>query len=162
MPKPRSDTVSTNVFPPMTDAVRRLDSYKVEDVSRALETLTLMAVKADADAPVAQLIDDLPDVSDRYWINSGEWLVQEDTDLASKELTTDTLPVISSEFRRDLVLVGRAAVEGPGHEILGADARCRLAADVDAHALRPFLPQRLRHQHVRHFRGANAERVGAE
>ena len=30
-----------------------LDNYKVEDVSRALENLTLMSVKADADAPVA-------------------------------------------------------------------------------------------------------------
>ncbi|MFO1023958.1 MAG: DUF4340 domain-containing protein [Acetobacteraceae bacterium] len=29
----------------------KLDSYKVEDVSRALENLTLMAVKPDADAP---------------------------------------------------------------------------------------------------------------
>ena len=38
----------------------------------------------------------------------------------------------------------------------------RRAVDRDAHALRLLLPDRLRHQHVRHLRGADAERIGAE
>ena len=58
--------------------------------------------------------------------------------------------------------VGADARDDGQNDILGADARGRLAADGDAHALRPFLPQRLRHQHVRDFRGADAEGVGAE
>ena len=37
-----------------------------------------------------------------------------------------------------------------------------LAVDRDAHALRLLLPQRLRHQHMRHLGGADAEGVGAE
>ena len=48
------------------------------------------------------------------------------------------------------------------HDVLGGDARRGTAIDRDAHALRLLLPDRLRHQHMRDFGGADAERVGAE
>ena len=47
-------------------------------------------------------------------------------------------------------------------DVLGADAGGRFAVDGDAHALRLLLPQRLRHQHMRDLRRADAERIGAE
>ena len=48
------------------------------------------------------------------------------------------------------------------HDVLGRNAgRCD-AIDGDAHARRLLLPDRLRHQHMRHFGGADAEGVGAE
>ena len=45
---------------------------------------------------------------------------------------------------------------------LAAMPGAALAVDGDAHALRLFLPDRLRHQHMRDFGGADAEGVGAE
>src|SRR5271170_4550821 len=47
-------------------------------------------------------------------------------------------------------------------DVFGADAGGSLAAHGDAHALRYFLPQRLRHQYMRHFGRADAEGVSAE
>jgi len=47
-------------------------------------------------------------------------------------------------------------------EVLGAEAFGKFAVGGDAHALGLFLPQRLRHQHMGHFRGADAERKRAE
>ncbi len=45
---------------------------------------------------------------------------------------------------------------------LAGDAGRRAAIDRDPHALRLLLPDRLRHQHMRHLGRADAERVGAE
>src|SRR5277367_6015104 len=47
-------------------------------------------------------------------------------------------------------------------DVLGADAGDCSAAHGYAHALRLFLPQRLRHQNVRHLRRADTERIGAK
>ena len=47
-------------------------------------------------------------------------------------------------------------------EILGRQAGAERAVDRDAHALRPLLPERLRHQDMRDFRRADAEGEGAE
>ena len=47
-------------------------------------------------------------------------------------------------------------------DVLGRDARAEPAIDRDPHALRLALPDRLRHQHMRDFGGADAERIGAE
>ncbi len=58
--------------------------------------------------------------------------------------------------------VGADARDDGERDILGGDAGAGLAVDGDAHALRLFLPQRLRHQNVRHLGGADAEGVGAE
>jgi hypothetical protein len=46
--------------------------------------------------------------------------------------------------------------------IESAEAFGKFAVGGDAHALGLFLPQRLRHQHMGHFRGADAKRERAE
>ena len=48
------------------------------------------------------------------------------------------------------------------HDVLGADARRGLAVHRNAHAFGAALPDRLRHQHMRHFRGADTESKRAE
>ena len=58
--------------------------------------------------------------------------------------------------------VGADARDDRKRDVLGADAGGRLAAHGHAHALRLFLPQRLRHQNVRHLGRADAEGVSAE
>ena len=47
-------------------------------------------------------------------------------------------------------------------EVLGAEAFGKFAEGGDAHPFGLFLPECLRHQHMGHFRGADAERKRAE
>src|SRR6516164_8108255 len=58
--------------------------------------------------------------------------------------------------------VGANARDDGEHDILRSDARSEMSVDGNAHALGLALPQRVRHQHMGNFGGADAESEGPE